>query len=122
MASHVEIVQVLTQLGLTLSQARVYLALALSGTSTAKTISRVSGVAREHVYETMPQLQDLGLVAKVISVPSKFRPISMQEGFSILLERRTGEASELWAKTRELIKNCKYDPKPTRQPGGIYSL
>jgi sugar-specific transcriptional regulator TrmB len=60
-----EEVQTLTCLGLTLCQARVYLALARSGMSTAKTISKVSKVTREDIYRIMPTLQKLGLVENI---------------------------------------------------------
>lgn len=105
MASQDEGVQILTQLGLTCSQARVYLALALSGMSTAKAISKVSKVAREHVYQIMPRLQELGLVEKVISVPTFFKAIPISDALFILLERRTRKTFELEAKTRDFLKN-----------------
>jgi sugar-specific transcriptional regulator TrmB len=105
LASQDKEVQILTRLGLTFSQAKVYLALGRSGTSTAKTISQVSNIAREHVYEIMRQLQDLGLVEKVLTRPSEFRPIPIREGFSFLLQRRIKETSELQAKTIDLVKN-----------------
>ena len=85
LASQDEITQVLTDLGLTHSQARIYFALSRSGASTAKTISTISRVAREHVYEVLPQLQDLGLVEKIIDVPSKFRALPIEEGLYLSL-------------------------------------
>jgi sugar-specific transcriptional regulator TrmB len=102
-----EEVQTLTCLGLTLCQARVYLALARSGMSTAKTISKVSKVTREDIYRIMPTLQKLGLVEKVITKPAKFKATSIQDAVSILLEHRTKEHSELHAKTKKLLQNFK---------------
>jgi sugar-specific transcriptional regulator TrmB len=100
-----EEVQTLTRLGLTFCQARVYLALVRSGIATAKTISKVSKVAREDVYRIMPMLQKLGLVEKAITSPSMFKAIPIQDGLSILLERRIEETSELQAKTKEVLQN-----------------
>ena len=102
-------VQTLTRLGLTSIQARVYLALASSGISTAKTISKNSQVARPEVYRIMPTLEKLALVERIISTPCKFRANSMQDAVSVLIERRIKETSELQAITREMLKKFKYN-------------
>ena len=97
----------MTHLGLTSVQARVYIALAQSGISTIKTISKVSGVARQDIYRIMSVLQKLGIVEKIIAAPTMFRAIPIKDALSILLERRTKETSELQAKTKELLKKFK---------------
>ena len=100
-------IQTLRRLGLTFNQARVYLALARSGMSTAKTISTVSKIPREDVYRLMPQLRGLGLVEKKIATPTKFKAISLEEALFVLLQRRMQETSELQTKAGELLKNFK---------------
>ena len=102
-----KLIQVLTDLGRTQSQARIYFALSRSGASTAKTISHISQVAREHVYAVLPQLQDLCLVEKIISVPSKFRALPIQEGLYLLLQCRATEAQGLQEQAIEIIRRCK---------------
>jgi sugar-specific transcriptional regulator TrmB len=101
--------QTLTALGLTNSQAKVFLALAKMGNATAKEISTVSLVARQEVYRVLVELQKLGLVEKIVSVPSKFRAISTDDAFSILMERRKSETSELQATIDEMVKKFKSD-------------
>jgi len=105
LSSNYEFTQVLTDLGLSHSQTKVYFALSRSGESTVKSISKISQVAREHVYEILPQLQDIGLVTKVICVPSKFRALPMQKGLSLLLQSRASKTHEL-QKQVEIIKRC----------------
>jgi len=102
-----EEVQILMRLGLTFDQARVYLALALSGMSTAKTIAKNSRVARPDIYRIMPTLEKLGLVERIISAPYKFKAISRQNGISVLMKRRIEETSKLQAATREMLKVVK---------------
>jgi sugar-specific transcriptional regulator TrmB len=51
------IIEMLTQLGLTLNEAKVFFAILRNGTATAKAASKSSGVAREVVYRIIPQLQ-----------------------------------------------------------------
>ena len=65
--------QTLIDLGLTLLQAKVYLALVQSGTLKVGTIAQVSKVARPDVYRTLQKLQDLGLIEKIITKPILFR-------------------------------------------------
>ena len=107
LSSNYELTQVLTDLGLTRSQAKVYFALSQSGASKAKEISKISQVAREHVYEVLPQLQNLGLVEKIIGAPSEFRAIPIQEGLSLLHQRRTMKTQELQEQEMEIIKRVK---------------
>jgi sugar-specific transcriptional regulator TrmB len=104
----------LTRLGLTSNEARIYLALFLTGLSTAKTISKKSEVARPEVYRILQTLEELGLAEKTISVPSKFRAISMKDAVSVLMERRIKETCELQAVTKEILKKFeKYTAKVT---------
>jgi len=99
----------LTRLGLTSNQTKVYLALLHSGLSTAKTVSKNSGVARSDVYRVMATLEKLGLVEKIISAPCKFRAISIHDAFVVLMERRKKVTSELQATTREILEKFKND-------------
>jgi sugar-specific transcriptional regulator TrmB len=106
----------MTRLGLTLCQAKIYLALAQSEASTIKSISNVSRVAREHVYRIINSLQKLGLVEKVIAKPIKFKAIPMHDAVSILLQRRINETTELQEKTRKMLQRFKEKkPKKTLQ-------
>lgn len=107
MASVDEEVQTLTHLGLTCWQARVYLALAQSGMATAKKISRVSGIPRQHIYSAVFALQELGLVEKIIAIPLMFKAAPIQDGLSILMDRKARETLELRTKTRELLQKLK---------------
>ena len=95
----------LRELGLTLSQARVYLALVKLGKhSTVKAVSVFSKVARQDVYRTLTELRELGLVEKVIGNPALFRAIPLQETIAILMERKNQRTNELLAEASELIK------------------
>jgi sugar-specific transcriptional regulator TrmB len=102
---HNEAVQILNCLGLNCSHARVYLAIVKNGVSTAKEISKYSGVNRQEIYRIMPKLQKLGLAEKIISTPTKWKAIPLQDGLSFLLERRKTETSELQIKSIKIINN-----------------
>lgn len=97
-------VRTLTRLGLTSSQARVYLILIRLGASNAQTISNYSDIARSDVYRIMANLEKLGLVEKIISSPCKFKA-SSQDAVSSLIKRRMEETSELQTLSKEILKH-----------------
>jgi sugar-specific transcriptional regulator TrmB len=99
--------QTLTDLGLTILEARVYLALAKVGKTTIATISKTSKVARPDVYRTLSKLQEKGLVEKIIAMPTKFKPIPIDDYISILIERRKKEISETQKEATRLLKKLK---------------
>jgi sugar-specific transcriptional regulator TrmB len=98
-----EYVQTLMNLGLTLLQAKVYLALASLGKSDVKKISNASNIIREEIYRVLPNLEKKGLVEKVIARPTLYNALPLREGLSILLNQKTEENAELQKKTFTLI-------------------
>jgi len=99
-------VQTLMEFGLTRSQAKVYLTLVRLGEdSKALTIFRFSNVARQDVYRILTELEQLGLVVKVIAQPMKFKAITLKTATSILLKRKKRIFSELESKAKELVEN-----------------
>lgn len=104
-----EYIQTLIDLGLTLLQAKTYLALAKLEKAEVKTISKSSNVARQDIYRIMPTLEKLGLAEKIIVTPIMYKAIPLRKGLSILLQCRTEENSELQKKTRALINNFRKD-------------
>jgi sugar-specific transcriptional regulator TrmB len=100
-----EYIHTLTDLGLTLLQAKTYLALAKLGKAEVRTISKASNVARQDIYRIMLTLEKLGLVEKIIDTPTLYKAIPLRKGLLTLLQRRTEENAELQKKTRALINN-----------------
>jgi len=94
--------QVLINLGLTLKQAKVYLALAESRSSRIMEISKKSKVARPDVYPALEKLQQLGLSEKIIKNPPGYRAIPLKEGLSLLLEMKANQYEKLKADTETL--------------------
>jgi sugar-specific transcriptional regulator TrmB len=109
-----EAVQTLAGLGLNSSQARVYFALLQKGTSTAKQISKFSGVNRQEIYRIMPKLIKLGLATKIIDIPTKWKATPIRQGVSILLENKKKETSELHKKATKIINDIKGNNNRTK--------
>ena len=81
-------VENLTNLGLTINEARVILALSGSDPITAKSISNSSGIAREIVYQTLARLVKKQLVEEVLTSPKTYRALPMKEVYAILFQKR----------------------------------
>jgi hypothetical protein len=101
-------IQALVDLGLTELQARVYLALVISGRSSARTIANLSNVARQETYRILSELLKLGLISKIISTPTKFEPLPLSDCVSLMLEKRIKKTEELVTQTRKLGMKHKF--------------
>jgi sugar-specific transcriptional regulator TrmB len=99
--------QTLSNLGLTLSQATVYLAMFKLKNPTAPASSKATNVARQDAYRIISELEDLGLVERVIATPTEFRPISIKYAIQILGQRRYDKEAELRKKASKLIVDSK---------------
>ena len=79
----------LSDLGLSRIQAKIYLALLKLGIdSKAVSIFKYSGVARQDVYRVLCELQQIGIVEKIISKPVRFRAIEPKKAVALLLKKR----------------------------------
>lgn len=98
-----EAIGTLISLGLNSSQARIYLAVAQRRICTARHVSRLSGVNRQEIYRIMPDLEALGLIEKLIGVPTKWRAVPLRDGLSILLQRKDNEIYKLHYNAKKLV-------------------
>jgi len=110
-----ERIQTLMDLGLTFCQAKSYLTLVLNGRCTAKTISCLSKVTRQDIYRIMPTLQKLGLAQKILSIPTEWKAVPIDEGLAILLERKNKQFSELQEKTTKLLGSFRENSERTER-------
>jgi sugar-specific transcriptional regulator TrmB len=103
----------LVELGLTMSEARVYLALAQIGTSKIGHISKTTGICREHLYQTMHSLEDKGLVEKELGVISQYKAVPPSEALSMLVKVKQKQFAELKIKAKIITENLgKFSMQP----------
>jgi len=81
-------IELFEQLGLNNMQARIYLSLAISGTSTVSQISKITKIARQDIYKVISTLTTLGLLDKFIEKPVKYRAVQIKDGISRLINLR----------------------------------
>ena len=65
-------------------------------------ISKISEVARPDTYQTLEQLQHLGLIEKMVAYPSSYGALPLKKGLSLLLETKTEQYEKLKADTESL--------------------
>ncbi len=100
-----EHIQTLTGLGLSFLQAKTYISLARLGKADAKTISKISSVARTDAYRILLTLEKLGLAERLIAKTTIYEATPINESLSILLQKRREESAGLEKKANSLLKN-----------------
>ena len=92
-------------LGLTLLEAKIYLTLTKIGASKVITLANASNVSRPDIYRILHKLTDLGLVEKLLGIPSKWKAIPLEIGLSFLLEQRKNKTKLLEKMKQETLKS-----------------
>ena len=94
--------ETITKLGLTLLEAKVYLALCKYEKLSAKQITKLTNIAQPDVYRVAKSLQEKGLVEKQIQKPSAYKAVPFEIGTTFLLERKKTEYKILQKKIKKL--------------------
>jgi sugar-specific transcriptional regulator TrmB len=114
--------ETLSSFGMTVKQAKVYLALVYHGTAAVGEISRLSKVRREEVYRILPKLEKMGLIEKTLSTPVKLKATSVENALSILIrneeENAKNRITELIAKKEEFLAHYRTSGKETKIGNG----
>ncbi len=90
----------LKKLGLTEGEAKAYLALLKSGTSTVGPIAKEAGISYSKIYEVLKRLTDKGLVSFVIKEKTKHFQAIAPNRLADFLEKKEKEISD----NKELLK------------------
>lgn len=83
------------ELGLSASQAKIYLTLLKSNNLTAGKIHEICGFARSDIYRILSELEETGLVEKIISRPEYFYAVPIDECTATLLQQRMQKTQQL---------------------------
>ncbi len=98
---------ILAELGLTMSESKVYLALVQLGPSRIRSVSKATAVCREHLYKTMRLLEGKGLIEKELGPVSNYKAVPLDSALSMLVEREQTHVSELEKKVHTILKERK---------------
>jgi sugar-specific transcriptional regulator TrmB len=112
--SNEENTDLLLGLGLSLNQARVYLAiLRLERTAIGK-ITKFSKVRREEVYRTLPALEKLGLVERLLGNPTEIRATPISDALTFLVAEEKTKSDNRLSGMRSKVKSL--SSKDWKQP------
>jgi sugar-specific transcriptional regulator TrmB len=105
--------QILTQLGLTVLEARIYLALCKYESLTTKALSKLTKTSQPDTYRVIAMLQTKGLIEKIIKKPAQFRAVPVDASVAFLFERKKAEYDDLKMKSELLLHAVKGKPAHT---------
>ncbi len=100
----------LVSLGLTSSQARIYLALMHNGPSNVSSISKISGIHRAHIYPILQSLSKMGFVEKNLE-SGTYNASPLKESALILVKHKQQEISNLETEIKAIKEET---PKTTQ--------
>ncbi len=93
----------LTDIGFTKNQAKLYLSLLKLGKAEGKTLAKITGTPRSIVYRTLDELHNMGLVEREIAVPYKFKATPLKQGLQIMMNQRLERYRENREKTEQFL-------------------
>jgi sugar-specific transcriptional regulator TrmB len=110
-----ESIGLLVQLGFTITQAKLYIALLKLDNADVRTISKQINLPRSEVYRTLNELQRKGLAEKEIATPSRFKATPIENGLQVLIDRRVQQCKEIQEKTKKILRKIQGCPIQTQQ-------
>ena len=99
-----EDIHLLTEVGFTKTQTKLYIALLRFEETDGKMLSEKANIPRQEVYRTLRELEKKGLVERVVSKPYKFRAVPLRYGMQILLTQQAQRFKEIREKTEEFLR------------------
>jgi len=96
-------IRLLIQMGFTETQAKLYLALLTIGKTDVKTLSKQANVPRQAAYRTLGELQEKGIVEKIISLPQEYQAVPLQDGLTIMISSKANEYAKVIDKAKEFL-------------------
>jgi HTH-type transcriptional regulator, sugar sensing transcriptional regulator len=100
-------IQTLKNLGLTIDQARLYLALLQCGTATARQLASVSKIARPDIYRIIPTIEKQGMIEKLMTRPISYQAVPAELVLPNMIKRKTAEQNFLIKETEELLADLR---------------
>jgi sugar-specific transcriptional regulator TrmB len=95
----------LSNLGFTRTQAKIYLTLLRLQESDAKNISKTSNVPKPEVYRTLKELQKMGIAEKQITKPIKYTATPLHFALQILMTQKVQQYKKMESEMKRYLRN-----------------
>jgi sugar-specific transcriptional regulator TrmB len=101
-------------LGLTLNQAKIYLAILKLEKTTVGQVAKFSKVRREDVYRILPTLEKMGLIERLMGKPTEVRATPISDALSFLVAEEKNKTDERLSTMRSKVQTLSL--KDWKQP------
>jgi len=115
-------IQTLTNLGLTIDQARLYLALLQCGPATARQLASSSKIARPDIYRIIPTIEKQGMIEKLMTKPISYQAVPAVLVLPNMIKRKATEQTLLIKETEELLDDLRCNEVRESQEGDTCSV
>ena len=111
-------------LGLTLNQAKVYLAILKLQKTTVGQVAKFSKVRREDVYRILPALEKMGLIERLLGKPTEVRATPISDSLTSLVTEEKSKSDERLLGMKSKVKKLSLKDWTQRFPeeDSIYIL
>jgi sugar-specific transcriptional regulator TrmB len=104
-------IQLLTNLGLSITQAKLYLTLLEVQKAKAGTLAQNMGLPRSEIYRILNELQLKGLIDKEVCYPNKFSATPLESGLQVLLNHKADQCAELERGIKDFLEATSFSEK-----------
>jgi len=111
-------------LGLTLNQAKVYLAILKLEKTTAGQVAKYAKVRREDVYRILPSLEKMGLIERLLGKPTVIQATPISDALGFLVTEEKGKFDERLKGMKSIVQRLSLKDWKQPLPGAesIYIL
>ena len=115
MVKEEEYILILQKLGLSFTQAKIWLTIVHLKEANVTTIAKNAKIDRSECSQSIKKLHELGLVDELISFPKRFRITTAQDSLSMLLLSKEKEYKTLRRGVKSLVQNINCIKSPREE-------
>ena len=109
------VLKALIGLGLSQTDAEVYVHLATAGPATARTIVNNLTINKRQIYRSLKALQQKGIASGNDEYPAEFYAVAFEKALDLLLDVKKEQAKSLEASKAELIADFQTEKKKSKE-------
>jgi sugar-specific transcriptional regulator TrmB len=102
-----ELVNRLCKFGLTGKQAKIYLSVVISGTSSVADISKKTEIHKQDIYKILPKFEKMGLLTRTIAKPVKVESIPIKKALGTLIKKQQEIVESQEKNAEEIVEAVK---------------
>ena len=99
-----DLVKRLTDFGLSANQAKVYLSIVKSASTSVNRISEDTHIYRQDIYKILPKLEEMGLITKTVDRPVTIKAIPVEEALNYIVSTKQQKANQRITRLKANLK------------------